>query len=741
MHEDLMTKKNRKFLLFTTICLVSSVAVFAIARNSQSLKQLIYGEGPIYTITLNEANTPASLSTDQYGSGEGFARYVEFNYTNAKRATGQHVVLGEDGTLINSPDTRITSIKSFVVTFSGGEATLLNGPTVSTLGNSQVLTSGTTVYFTTDPYFFSLANSGSGDLTITSLILTYSCVHTHSTITFDTERGSAVDPLTQTIGSEVVVPSEPTRTGYLFDGWYSDEGLTAEYTFSVMPDTDFTLYAKWAIDPAYPVLSIAQFKALSPEDTNLHFVSGTTLVSSSEMEITIICDASDTVIAFGFQQAEVGDSVRVGGYLAVEEGLIVINGDLIYGISVDIYSRNNDILLAPSVMSVASYNALNPESPSNWVVYAEINGTIIMDYDTHIITLVDGEESLPIGVFGQESYEYIKDYNGFRVNIRGVILPNMDEEVTTLMLIYNGHEDFINLDYDGEGGDEELLTLLESMFRSAFESPTYFPGQFVDLPAEHAIVPITLVYEPFGTYASQYNIETKRISDDVASEIYIDVHVHATLHETVNETFDIQLHVDPDIIITIAELKLLPDSDEETLVIQCVVLNSQSMNENFMLLVADETGIIYINTDDGSIAPGDEVIALGYKMTQNSIVFLFNDPHSTVDQVVATGQSMPITATQISLAGFIALDHEDVGSDFRYYELFGTLSYINPSNPDESLFVLTYGTDNVYIYPTSQASRGILNSLVSQEITVRGIAMLGGEPGNQIVMLGFLPIS
>lgn len=46
-------------------------------------------------------------------------------------------------------------------------------------------------------------------------------------------------------GSTATEPSEPSRDGYDFVGWFSDTSLTDEYDFSTKPDKDITLYAKW----------------------------------------------------------------------------------------------------------------------------------------------------------------------------------------------------------------------------------------------------------------------------------------------------------------------------------------------------------------------------------------------------------------------------------------------------------------------------------------------------------------
>jgi uncharacterized repeat protein (TIGR02543 family) len=67
------------------------------------------------------------------------------------------------------------------------------------------------------------------------------------TISFDSNGGSSVDPLTQAFGSDVKAPSAPTKTGFTFADWYADSHLTKSYTFVTMPDSDITLFAKWIL--------------------------------------------------------------------------------------------------------------------------------------------------------------------------------------------------------------------------------------------------------------------------------------------------------------------------------------------------------------------------------------------------------------------------------------------------------------------------------------------------------------
>ncbi|MDO9628427.1 MAG: InlB B-repeat-containing protein, partial [Acholeplasmataceae bacterium] len=65
------------------------------------------------------------------------------------------------------------------------------------------------------------------------------------TISFEENGGSIVTDLNQAYNSAVVAPAAPTKLGYTFGGWYSDVGLTIDYTFTTMPANNITLYAKW----------------------------------------------------------------------------------------------------------------------------------------------------------------------------------------------------------------------------------------------------------------------------------------------------------------------------------------------------------------------------------------------------------------------------------------------------------------------------------------------------------------
>lgn len=77
-------------------------------------------------------------------------------------------------------------------------------------------------------------------------------------VTFDSQGGSNVTGITGvSSGLTVTKPTDPTKTGYIFDGWYTDENCTTAWDFSKNAVTsDITLYAKWTATASIPDQSV-----------------------------------------------------------------------------------------------------------------------------------------------------------------------------------------------------------------------------------------------------------------------------------------------------------------------------------------------------------------------------------------------------------------------------------------------------------------------------------------------------
>ena len=64
-------------------------------------------------------------------------------------------------------------------------------------------------------------------------------------ITFVSNGGSEVASVSVRDGATVTKPTDPTRYGYTFAGWYCDAALKDPYDFSAPVAYSFKLYAKW----------------------------------------------------------------------------------------------------------------------------------------------------------------------------------------------------------------------------------------------------------------------------------------------------------------------------------------------------------------------------------------------------------------------------------------------------------------------------------------------------------------
>lgn len=78
-------------------------------------------------------------------------------------------------------------------------------------------------------------------------VLSINIVEKYSNIrvAFETNGGNKISPQTIEKNSKAFRPINPTKKGYIFDGWYTDKELTKEFFFSTIVSENIVLYAKW----------------------------------------------------------------------------------------------------------------------------------------------------------------------------------------------------------------------------------------------------------------------------------------------------------------------------------------------------------------------------------------------------------------------------------------------------------------------------------------------------------------
>lgn len=74
-------------------------------------------------------------------------------------------------------------------------------------------------------------------------------------IKFESNGGTDVPMQTVEMGEKITKPEDPTRFGYSFAGWYTDEKLTKSFDFATEVTEYLTLYAKWDCNLSVECLS------------------------------------------------------------------------------------------------------------------------------------------------------------------------------------------------------------------------------------------------------------------------------------------------------------------------------------------------------------------------------------------------------------------------------------------------------------------------------------------------------
>lgn len=77
------------------------------------------------------------------------------------------------------------------------------------------------------------------------------------TVSFNSNGGSAVEDVEVEGGALLVEPTDPTKDGYVFDGWYEDQALTIPFDFDEVITSNMTLFAKWRYYYVNELISLA----------------------------------------------------------------------------------------------------------------------------------------------------------------------------------------------------------------------------------------------------------------------------------------------------------------------------------------------------------------------------------------------------------------------------------------------------------------------------------------------------
>ena len=113
------------------------------------------------------------------------------------------------------------------------------------------------------------------------------------TVTFDTNGGSEIAPITQDYGTAIAAPADPTREGYTFIGW--DKAIPA-----TMPAENVTVTAQWQLAARMPDRELViYYKSVGRLNTITEDPSLVEYTSSDESVVTVDKDGNYKAVGKG----------------------------------------------------------------------------------------------------------------------------------------------------------------------------------------------------------------------------------------------------------------------------------------------------------------------------------------------------------------------------------------------------------------------------------------------------------
>jgi uncharacterized repeat protein (TIGR02543 family) len=180
------------------------------------------------------------------------------------------------------------------------------------------------------------------------------------TITYDSQGGSAVSSVTADYASKLIKPTDPTRNGYVFSGWFKESNTISQWIFSTetVPAQAITLYAKWIVPSSE-----------SPSE-------GSSTTTTTTPPTTKDTDSSFQAIVNGEKQEDIGKSTE-----------IVIGGEKQSKIVVENTKLDKILEGIPATQASSSTVITVPVTADTQKVSVELNGQMVKDMEAKNVIL------------------------------------------------------------------------------------------------------------------------------------------------------------------------------------------------------------------------------------------------------------------------------------------------------------------------------------------------------------------
>ncbi len=221
-------------------------------------------------------------------------------------------------------------------------------------------------------------------------------------IDFDSNGGSAVDPITGQAWSGFIMPM-PTKDGYAFAGWYRDAALTTLYESPVIPASRLTLYAKWRAAGTDRWAEDRQ-KALDQLEQAKGRLTETDYSEGNWQRVLSECENGKYAIAIAEPQpassseSDINKAVNETIYAALNHAIDRMNavpvlrvGNIEVVVSMDAQTLGLGYFIKPTVVTTKKY------TQASYVITDEIIKAIKAQYNKDLRGYTTYHESEPAG--------------------------------------------------------------------------------------------------------------------------------------------------------------------------------------------------------------------------------------------------------------------------------------------------------------------------------------------------------
>ena len=144
------------------------------------------------------------------------------------------------------------------------------------------------------------------------------------TISFDTQGGDAVSPVSKVKNASVGTLPNATKLNYTFDGWYTDANYTTPVTESTVFSQDTTVVAKWKNLEGAAVVNGVGYTTLAAAVTAVTGSTKTTIYLLKDLDTNVTIPSGKNIVLDlqGFTLTKSGTAISNAGTLEITNGTV-----------------------------------------------------------------------------------------------------------------------------------------------------------------------------------------------------------------------------------------------------------------------------------------------------------------------------------------------------------------------------------------------------------------------------------